>query len=445
MARFAYWSSEGSTLAWARRLMDEGNEVLVFIKADRKNKVGQGIVPIATSNKQWVEWGFQDPRTIFLFDSSGNGDQADRLRKAGRFTIGGGKFMDRLEKERKWSASLAEKCGIQAPPTKSFGSITETLNYLNTNPTQEFGDGGWAWKPEKDIGCDATIVAKNAEDIIHHVEQLRRRHGDALKCILQEKIDGVAVSTAQWWNGKSFVGPIEGTIENKKFMDKNLGAATGCSFDLVWFYRDVNTKIAQALKWNKVAEMFRQNEAPPGLYDINSILDSRTAWFLEWTPRLGIDSELTSFRGISNLGQFLENLVMGKDVEKFFDTDQIYCDIHLSVPPYPNVVDLPDYTSPAEGVSIRGIDGLWDKMFVCAGIAFDTEIGIHCADPCGTFGFCISSGTSLKKTYNKMYDWIKENLKVPDLQYRTDAVETIQKDIDDMIKHGWELTPVLRK
>lgn len=432
------------TLSWARRLHDEGNEVLFFAKKDRKGLIGKNIVPTTNSYAKWQAWGLMDPATIFFFDQTSNGEAADRLRKMGKLVIGAGAFMDRLELDRKWGSDMAEKCGIAIPPTKCFSSITQTIEYLKTNPRQEFGDGGWAWKPDRDIGCDATLVAKDSQAIIDHVLQIRRRFGDNLKCILQEKIDGVAVSTAHWWNGMSWVGPYEGTIENKKFMDKNLGPATGCSLNVVWFYREEQPAIGEQLHFTNLAATFRKNDAPPGLYDINCILDGRAAWFLEWTPRMGIDSELTSQRGISNLGQFLYSLIHGKDVDSFFNLDQAYFDVRLTIPPYPNNIEAEGYKSPALEVPIRGEDGLWKDMFVCASLAFDNEKGLHCADPYGMIGSCVMAGNSLKKTYDKMYTWIKDNLKVPDLQYRTDAVKTIQDDLDKLAEFGWETSKALK-
>jgi phosphoribosylamine--glycine ligase len=443
--RFAYHSLDGATLSWARRLCDEGHEVLFYCKKDHKNKIGQGIVPVATNLAAWRAWGMQDSGTIYFFDQTASGEYADQLKKAGCTVVGGGAFMDRLELERAWGTDIAERAGVLCPPTHSFGSISEAITFLKSNPKQQFGDGGWAWKPDKDIGCDATLVASDGEKIIEHIEQIRRRFSDNLKCILQEKIDGVAVSTARWWNGKTWVGPLEGTLENKKFMDHDLGPATGCSFNMVWFYRNKDVRIAQELHFEQLADAFRANKAPVGLYDINCILDERGAWFLEWTPRLGIDSEITSQRGITKLGEFLHNLAFGLDVEQFFDTDQVYFDVRVTVPPYPNNISSKDYISPSIDFPVKGEDGLWNKMFVCGGLAFNEKQGLHSADTCGIIGFIVSSGNSIKKTYDKIYKYIEEGLQVPDLQYRTDAAEAITKDMKKMIENGWELSPVIKR
>jgi phosphoribosylamine--glycine ligase len=425
--------------------LEEGCEVLLFVKKDRKNIIGKGIVPLATSLAQWLAWGAKDPSTIYFFDQTAMGDLADQLRKSGKLVLNGGTFMDRLELDRSWGSEMVEKAGVLAPPTYKFNSISETIAFLQTNPKQVHGDGGWAWKPDKDIGCDATLVAKDSQRIIDHVEHIRRRFSDNLKCILQEKIDGVAVSTARWWNGKTWVGPMQGTIENKKFLDGNLGPATGCSFNVVWFYWNEVEKIGEALKWDVLADSFRKNNAPPGIYDINAMLNKKGAWFLEWTPRLGIDSEMTSQKGIISLKEFVYNLVMGKDVEHLFDKDFCYFDVRLSVPPYPNSVESADYKSPALGVPVKGMDGLSQGMFVVGQMQYNPEEGFSVADDFGLLGYVVIKGRSMKKAYDELYKFIKEKLVIPDLQYRTDAVKTLQEDVDKMIEYGWPLTPALKK
>jgi phosphoribosylamine-glycine ligase len=443
--RVAFFSHDGATISWARRLMDEGCEVLLYVAQDRKNQIGRGIVPLASSKVQWLAWGAKDPRTVYMFDQTHHGELADSLRSSGKFVLNGGGFQDHLELDRHWGTEIVERAGVRTPPTYKFTSISETIAFLKSNPKQHFGDGGWAWKPDRDIGCDATLVSKDTERIMDHLQQISRRFGDKLKCILQEKIDGVAVSTARWWNGLGWVGPTQGTIENKKLMNDNLGPATGCSFNMVWFYWNNEVRINRELAWDKLAESFRQHNAPPGLYDINAILNSQGAWFLEWTPRLGIDSEMTSQRAISSLKDFLWALVTGGPVDDYFNTSKCYFDIRLSVPPYPNNIDVKDYKSPAIGVPIKGFDGLWDKNFVISGVSYDKDRGLTVADPGGLFGFATMEGTSLGETYKKLYKWVKDTLVVPDIQYRTDAAKIIQDDIDLMRTTGWELTPVLRK
>jgi phosphoribosylamine--glycine ligase len=446
VTQFAYYSEGAASVSWARRLYDEGHDVLFYIPEKVSSKIGENIVPKTQNKEEWLEWGGRSTDTIYFFDATGSGELGDTLRKQGKHVIGAGKFMDKLEKDRVFGETLAKKVGITCPPAKSFNSISAVLAHLETDPQQESGDGGWAWKSDKYLGSDATIVAKDTEEVKEHLEHVKERFGDNVKCILQEKIKGVAVSTARWFDGRVFVGPFEGTIENKKFMNGDKGPATGCSLNTVWFYPDI-PRVAYELKWMGLESEFRDNDAPPGLYDINAILDKEHAWFLEWTPRLGIDSELASQRGITSLSGFLEALVHGQNVDHFFKVDTAYHGVRISIPPYPNefkeLAELGD-KNPAKGVRVRNYDGTWDKFFVNVGCAWDEKTGLYVVCPFGFIGACVTDSTSIKKGFEKIYKFL-EKLSVQDLQYRTDAADVILKDVQNIMKYGWDLTPVLER
>ena len=445
--RFAICTTAGLTLSWWLRLQDEGHEVYVYYYPDKGSPiaqrfVGRGLVPLATSREAWIKWGSASSSTIWFFDFTGAGELAELLRRAGRLVVGSGALADRLEKDRVFGEKFAEKAGILMPPTKEFSTISAAQAFLKTNPKQEHGDGGWAWKSNVFLESAATKVGSDSAEVIEYLEYAKRRWRDNISCILQERIKGVALSTAQWWNGRTFVGPVQATIEEKKFLNGDLGPSTGCSLNLVWFYKTY-PQVARALQWEKVGELLRKADAPPGLYDVNAIVNKSGAWFLEWTPRLGIDSELTSQRGICNLGAFLRNLAAGRSVDHLFDIDQTYMGVHLSVPPYPNEgAGIEDLKIPAN-TPVRGEDGLWDKFFVAGGLG-KGELGLEVTDPCGFVGVAVTAGTNLDEAFDECYDYLKEKLKVNDLQYRTDCADVVREDLEDMMDDGgWESTPVL--
>jgi hypothetical protein len=226
-------------------------------------------------------------------------------------------------------------------------------------------------------------------------------------------------------------------------MNGEKGPATGCSLNLIWFYREKYPRIAAECHFEELGAWLRSKNAAPGLYDINAIVNAQGAWFLEWTPRLGIDSELTSQRAVTNLGEFIHALATGGEVEHMFDIDQVYCAVRLSVPPYPCEDKLVSGMKTALDVPVRGADGIWDKHFVAAGVAIG-KTGLEIADPYGMVGIAMASGTSLKKCYDKVYAFLDKKLRISNLQYRTDAYDAVKKDLDEMKKAGWKSTSVLR-
>lgn len=439
--RVAYFSVEGSTLAWARRLMDEGAEVMVIIQKLHAQRVGRGIVPRALSIEAWVKWGNASPHTIWFFDCTNSGKLADRLRKAGKHVIGGSEFQDKLENDRPFGERFAMRNGILMPPTKPFSSVKASIAYMRESK-QTVGDGGWAWKPnDAELGTAATYVGECDRVVSFCERSILPEHGDNVSCVVQERIPGVALSTARWWNGDTWVGPYEGTLEEKKFMNDDIGPATGCSINTVWFYLEETPKIAKALRWDHLAAHFIKEIAPPGLYDINAIINEEGAYFLEWTPRLGVDSELTSQRGITSLSELFLRLIDKTDIDDLFDVTRGYHGVRLSVPPYPCEAKELGKLGVALGTPIEDIDSLWKGNFVMAGVE-KTKLGFEVADPFGFVGTCVVSDTSVPKAYDRINKACKK-FSIPNLQRRTDGAKIVCDDIAAMKKHGWGTTSYL--
>ncbi len=446
--RYAYYSVEGESLSWQRRLLDEGHEVLVYIDKEKgryAQHVGDGLIPKTQNFSEWQQFG-ASPGAISFFDFTGRGEIADSLRRAGRFVIGGGTFCDKLEDDRPFGETFAQRHGIQAPPSYRFSSISQAAAFLKRDPRQKNGDGGWAWKPNRDLGSDATWLDSSTQGMLDWLMFVALpEYGDNQTCLLQERIKGVDLSTNRWWNGRAWVGPYMATIEEKKFLNDNVGSSTGCALNVVWFYPGT-PRIAHELKWESLAESFRKANAPPGLYDINAIVNRQGAWFLEWTPRLGFDSEMTSQRGIAQLGAFLAALAMGTSVDPYFDCNQIYVGVRITVPPYPtadkDIKESSRHKYARNLAILGGVDGLWEKNLVAAGLAMGPN-GLQVVTESGYVGVGVSSGSSLKGCCDEVYAYLKDQLVIPNLQYRTDAEKIIQDDLDELGRLGWETTPVL--
>lgn len=428
--RFAIFSNEGTGLSWWKRLQDEGNEVLVFIAGKGQKRVGEGIVPTTNNYAEWVVWGRGG---VYFFDCSGQGDKAEALRRAGQRVVGGGKFCDRLEGERDWSSSLVKSIGMHLPKTYEFSTLSATRSFVRQHKEV------FVFKSNRYLEASATYMAKDPEDMDKYLEYLQGRFGDRISNILQEKLPGFALSTARWWNGFEFTGPYEGTIEHKKFLAKDIGPATGCSFNMVWFYQN-EPEVAKSLNFEKLTAIFQAHKAPPGLYDINALLCEKDgeAYFLEFTPRLGFDSEPTSQKGVKDLGKLLSSVASGGNIDELFDPSRVYCSVRLSVPPYPweYVDDLPEKKSCLD-TPVRGTDGLWSKHFIGYGLRADPKLGLVVADRIGLVGLSSGTGATPHEAFESAYAFI-DNLRIPNLQYRPDAEACTEEDLKTIIKLGYD-------
>lgn len=446
--RLLFIDPEGTGLSWALRSQDEGAQVLYYVHPRWQREVGQNLVRKTDSLHAAFAWA-KEEAAVAVFLSSGMGKRgkdtpvgADDFRRAGIEVIGGGSFCDRLETDRAFGEHVAKSAGCRLPPTKTFSTIAQAIAFART-----VGDEAWYFKSDRYLESDATYGGKDGEDLARYLEALQKKFGNAIPNVLQQKIPGVALSTGCWWNGSAFVPPFEATIEHKKFLDGDLGPSTGCAFCAVWFFGDEQAKVVKSLHWDGLTPIFRQHDAPACLYDMNAVVASKDgpwgpageAYFLEWTPRNGWDSEMNSQRLLtSSMPDFLERLVQGRLSEAPFDTSKIAYSTRLSVQPYPFEHYAEDKHS-AKGTPIYGADGLWEKHFVPYSVGMNDDGDLYLADRWGLLGVSLSVGDTLSQLHASALHYATKELEVPSIQTRTDGASCIAKDASALKRLGYEV------
>lgn len=417
----------------ARRMQDEGHKVAMYFAKDTIS-AGDGIVPKLTSVAQLSSWVGSDG--LIICDGSLDGDVADRLRANGHFVFGGGSFAERLEARRAYAEALAAQCGLSTPPSHPFATIADALGFVKKHPEKTF-----FFKPNKRLDCSATASAKTHTGFVRQLEFVRERFGNNISCILQEEIEGVALSTMFAWNGHTIVWPLEGTLEHKKFMAQDIGPATGCSVNAVWFYNTM-PDIARMLHLDKVEQCFRKEGAPAGFYDINAIVNESGAYFLEWTPRFGYDSEPTA--QLLYHGDYAETLfrLASGTIDELpvytMDVASAY-GVRVTVPPYSWEHEKATRgKSSIVGTPVEfGVKNprLW-RQFIGYCLMKDAT-GYRISDPSGLLGLIAVTGTNLEKMEKEMEALI-DRLDVKDLQWRPDGPTVLAKDLKNMKKYGLE-------
>lgn len=442
--RFGIFAARGAPCWAAARLQDEGHEVFVWVAppkdnptADRPDKhIGDGIFPKANNWSEFVAW-CKKGKTVAISDGIGDGERGNILRRAGIPVIGGSPFCDRLEHDREHAIRVAQECGISVPEFYSFGSVSAAMAWLEHRTDDE----EWFFKSDRDLGTSLT-TGGSKDLLLLKLFHVREKFGDRIKHILQKKINGVAISTAGWWNGRTFLEPFEGTIEHKEAYNGDLGPKTGCILNIVWYYE--RPKIVEELHFHDtLTTYFRQQDAPPGIYDINAVvsIDDGKAYFLEFTPRFGYDSEPTATRLLENdYGEFLAALGSGILGESPFVTDEAAMALRLYLPPYPSEVDIPRDKS-YFGVPLPGLDGLWAERrsdrFMAYGVMKNGQ-DYALADPGGMVGLSSALGTDLR-AMNKACVEYATGTHIGDLGLRTDADQVLRKDIDGVRRAGYEV------
>jgi phosphoribosylamine--glycine ligase len=432
--RFAIVSTYGCDLSIAARLQDEGHEVKYFVdkgkgreRSEAHTHVGEGLVPCEQDFAALTDWAAESMDSLVFFTGSSLGDKAEDLRDRGLLVVGAGSFCDRLELDRGFGQGIAEEAGAQLPPYQEFSSLSDVKKYAKSLDKTVF------FKTDRFITSDTTHQCDDGDALVAFINHLREEGvRDATRCILQEKIEGIPISTARWWNGRTFVGPYETTIEHKALMNDDVGPTTGCSINAVWF-SDVN-KVAESLGWDNLAIRFREENAPPCLYDINAVVDEGgQAWFLEWTPRCGFDSEPTSFRLIDDLGGWLWYVGSGQGGAEF--SSDLALATRIGILPYPyEHVEWTDKHQ-ATGTRIFGTDGLWAGNFIAYQVRKSPEEGLELASPEGVVGLSLAVGDDVESLNEEIVEFARE-MKPKGLMFRTDADKALGKDAAELRKAG---------
>lgn len=336
------------------------------------------------------------------------GAVADKLRKSGKWVVGPSPWTDALEFDRNFGAQIARRVGLDIPEMNRFKSIGEAKKFL------EKSDKLWVLKPNNNADLDLTYVEKYPGEILQKLNGDLKGRLRGNFCI-QEKIDGVEVSTEGWFDGREW-SCFNHTIESKRMMNADLGPAIGSQSNTVWI--EPKPKIMESFE--KLTPML-QKCGYVGPIDINAIYKGGKSYFLEWTPRFGYDAlyNLVTLLGTS-LSDFLGGDFSGAEFKPGFS-----CSERISIPPYPYsdgglvkkyALDIP-------------VKCKLDEFF-----ALDVyrDGSIKCAGGDGIIGVCAEPASSISGAFGNVYRYMKDNVKIGSyIQHRTDAARKHQKRFDD--------------
>jgi phosphoribosylamine-glycine ligase len=253
--------------------------------------------------------------------------------------------------------------------------------------------------------------------------------------ILQEIVQGTEISTEAWFNGEEFFF-VNGTLEEKKFMNGNKGPNTGCSGNLVWVYDESNPPLVFREGLYKLKDFLKQYRYH-GMIDLNTIVSDGEMYGLEWTPRFGYDASATLYSCLDinngdNLGDFFGQIATGGR-PNIYCSDNFAVGVRLSIPPYPSEIK----NKHPEDVPIEGIeeDDIPRNTYL-----FDC----YCGDDgnlatCGVNGFVcvpICSGENIEMAFGRLEERIGK-IHIPDVQYRTDIKESVSKRYKTLALQGW--------
>lgn len=421
--KFLFISHESLSgdLAW--NLIKEGHHVRVYIENKNDDDVYEGFLERVEKSEDHYAWA-----DVIVFDDTGFGELAEKLRKEGKKVVGGSIYTDRLEEDREFGQKEMEDSGITILPHWDFDDYAKAIAFLKENP------GRYVYKPSGTISSEfkGLLFIAHDEDGADLIEVIEHNKKSLTKKIprfqLQKFLSGVEVAVGAFFNGKDFITPINVNFEHKRLFNGEIGPSTG-EMGTLMYWDEPNTLFKETL-----AKMKDRLAASGyvGYFDINCMVNHRSIYPLEATCRFGYPTISIQMEGIqSNMGEFLHAIASGEHHE--LKTKRGFqVGVVIAIPPFP-------FNDPGEF-----------KIYKDSSIIFkkDNLDGYHLGDVklvdgdwklAGESGYALivtGSGITVEEARKQAYSRIKSII-LQNMYYRTDIGTRWYLDSDKLQTWGY--------
>ena len=420
--KFLFVSLSGliGDIAW--EVQKEGHDVRYFIEAVSEQDIADGFVPKSKDWERDAKWA-----DIVVFDDTlGQGAKAQALRATGKPVIGGTPYADRLEDDRSFGQEELKNAGVNIIPYEDFDSFDPAIEFVQKNPDRYvIKPSGEAQNVKRRLFVGEE---ENGEDVIRMLEAYKKAFAEEIKVFqLQRRVVGVEVAVGAFFNGKTFINPININFEHKKLFPGDIGPPTG-EMGTSMFWSGPNTLFNDTLL--KMAPKLAE-EGYIGYIDLNTIVNNHGIYPLEFTARFGYPTISIQQAGmLTPIGEFFCDLASGSD-PKLRVRSGFQIGVRIVVPPFPFDDDntfesfsrnaaIVFKKPPSDDVHIEDVkqkNGQW----LVAGTS-------------GVILIVIGLGQTMKQAQAQVYSRIK-NIMIPNMYYRTDIGDRWEEDSDRL--HNW--------
>ena len=310
------------------RLLDEGNEVKVSIANPLCRGTLGGLVEQVADWRAQLDW-VRRGNGIVLFENvaKNRGELQDELRRQGLNVIGGSAFGDLLENDRAYAQRVLADAGLSIARNWEFADRRAALDFIDNHP------GRYVLKFN---GPDAAIdnyVGRLADgrDVRAFLDQLAAGKDLQASFVLMEFIEGIEMGVGAFFDGEKFLSPACLDWEHKRFFPGDLGELTGEMGTVVTYMRS-RRFFERTLA--RLENLLRDN-GHCGYVNLNTIVNARGIWPLEFTCRFGYPgfAILTPLQDIL-WGELLAAMI-GKTRASFEAHPGFCVGIVLTTPPFP--------------------------------------------------------------------------------------------------------------
>lgn len=443
MSKFIVYSENGEILDLAIELSRK-HEVQLCIHEKSEQEIGKGIV---TYMKHW--WFRMGQGYTWIFDSCSFGKLQDWLREQGESVFGGCEKGDKLENDRQLNQKWFKGLGYKISPSKNFQDFDKASEFVRSQPGKLFilKQNGDAPKSLNHKG-----KFKDGSDMLFHLEELKKKWNESehgkIDFDLMEIVEGLEVGASAFFNGHDWMRDKEGKVvgflnfEEKKEINGGLGETTGEMGTLFYGCNEDNRLFRDVVLRPGISEYLSSINFR-GVFDINFIrLKDGTIIPLEPTCRPGIPSTSYEFiEALDNPAEVLDAVARGYDIPVTI-TPGWGMVMVIAAKPYPVESEVPpEDSSLGEKLWILK-DNKPQKDFTPSQLNHihlenfykDDEGNYRVATKNGYLLTVTCSGLStIAGTRRHLLDYIKENIYISGMKYRTDIGQRCE-EYEEIVK-----------
>jgi phosphoribosylamine--glycine ligase len=413
------------------RLMRAGHEVRVYMSDPESAGVMDGMVEFTRDWRAELDW-IREAGTdgIVLFETAGQGEAQDELRKDGFNVVGGSAFGDRLETDRAFGQQVMADLGMKTAGTRVIEGFDAAIDYVGRNPARYvFKLNGHNWPSTSTYAGQF----ENGSDLIALMTGAKRSWtlDETPACVLMDYVGGVEVGTGAFFNGERFLTPANLDWEHKRFFPGDIGEMTG-EMGTIVTYRGAE-KIFEATL-GKLAPLLAES-GYCGYINLNTIVNAGGIWPLEFTARFGYPG----FPILSALHEegwdSIFSAMVKRDRNTISTRPGIAAGVVLTVPPFP----YPDgYAELGKGMPVTFDDSMTEADHDALHFGEVTLLDGQLATA-GMIGYIMvvtGTGETVEKAREVVYDRVKK-IAIPKMRYRNDIGARFESDCSRLREWGW--------
>jgi phosphoribosylamine--glycine ligase len=408
-----------------------GHDVRVHVRQAEAHGIFAGMNRRAGDWRSELDWiRAAGPDGLIVCETASFGAAADALRRDGFHVIGGSAWSDRIETDRAFGQAVMRDAGMQTAPTHAFRRIEDGIAFVQSRP------GRYVFK----LSDDASASTRNyvgemddGADILAVLHAERERAGDRpAEFVLMEHLSGVEVGIGAYFDGQEFLTPACIDWEHKRFFPGDLGELTGEMGTVVSYRR--SSRLFE-LTLARVAPQLREARYC-GYININTIVNDRGVWPLEFTSRFGYPGfAICAALHDEDWAAILRRMAQ-RTGPRIATRDGYAIGVVLTVPPFPYEYGYGEL-SKGRRIFFRQPPGAQDWAHLHFGEV--ERSGEHFITS-GSLGYVMvvtGVGATIAAAQSAAYARVR-NVVIPNMRYRNDIGERLQReDLARLVHWGY--------